>query len=232
MNRRNRPISRFRVSRYPAVLVVGLTHWFGHCVNPRMLDTLITLLEKFIKLGEVRESNQQRYIDRYVTPMYLVAETIYKDYSSTLRDLRRKIKRERKTLPLVLFLERRRYEQLPGRMKVRAILRTVPKRNWTHFEQGVLGLIHGCISDFDIHQSFYPVGRGDHTLYDVVRWIESKGETVLAPHRDELLAVVERQINGMDKAWEYVCAGYADLQRVTVPEIAIPSDYVYKRSGD
>ncbi|EEF63131.1 hypothetical protein [Pedosphaera parvula] len=197
-----------------------------------MLDTLTKLLEKFIKLGEVREANQQRYVDRYVTPLYSVAEAIYKDYSSTLRELRRKVKTGRKTMPLIQFLEQRRLEQLPARMKIRAVLRTIPKRNWTRFEQGVLGLIHGCLSDFDRHQSIYPIGHGDHTLYDMIRYIESRGEPELAPDRGRLLSAIERQIQGIDKAWEFVCVGYADLQRITVPDITVPKSYVYERSGD
>ena len=191
-----------------------------------MLDALVKLLGKFIKLGEVREANQQRYVDRYVTPMYSVAEAIYKDYSSTLRELHRKVKTGRKTMPLIQFLEQRRLEQLPGRMKIRAVLRTIPERNWTHFERGILGLIHGCLSDFDRNQSIYPIGQGDHTLYDMIRFIENSGEPELAPDRHRLLRAVERQIQGIDKAWEWVCAGYARLQRIAVPEITVPNTHV------
>ena len=52
-----------------------------------MIDSIVNLLEKLIKLGEVRTTNKRVYIDRYVTPLYSVAETVYKDYSSLLRDV-------------------------------------------------------------------------------------------------------------------------------------------------
>ena len=198
-----------------------------------MLDAILKLVEKFIKLGEVREANTQRYFDRYVAPLYVAAEAIYRDYSSLLRDVRQKIQTGRKRLPLIQFLEQRRLEQLPSRMKIRAILRKTSKRNWTQFEQGILGLVHGCLSDFDHYQSIYPVERSrDHTVYDVIRFIEQHGFEDLSRDRADLLQAVDHQIAGIDKAWEFVCAGYADLQSTTFSHISIPTSYVYNRSGD
>lgn len=124
-----------------------------------MLEAVLKLLEKLIKLGEVREANRQRYVDRYATPVYLAAEIIYRDYSSLLRDLRRRIRTGRRTLPLIRFVEQRRLDQLPSRIKIRAIMRRTPEGNWTRFEQGVLGLINGCLSDSDTYQSIHPIRR-------------------------------------------------------------------------
>lgn len=200
-----------------------------------MLEAALKLLEKLIKLGEVRETNRQRYVDRYATPVYLAAEVIYRDYSSILRDLRRRIRTGRKTLPLIQFVEQRRLDQLPSRIKIRAILHKTPEKNWTRFEQGVLGLINGCLSDSDTYQSIYPVRRsspGGHTLYDIIRQIEQRASQELAPVRSHLLTAVERQIAGIDEAWECACAGYADLQSTAIPSVSIPKAYVYKRTGD
>jgi hypothetical protein len=198
-----------------------------------MLDVILKLLDKFIKLGEVREANAQRYFDRYVTPLYLAAEIIYKDYSALLRDVRRRIETGRKTLPLIQFLERRRLKELPNRMKIRAILRKTPQRNWTWFEQGILGLIHGCVSDFDIYQSIYPLEhRKDHTVYNLIHFIEQKGYEDLALYRPSLLERVDHQIAGIDKAWEFVCQGYANLQSTTFSNLSVPRSFTYNRSGD
>jgi hypothetical protein len=203
-----------------------------------MLDTIVKLLEKLIKFGEVRETNKQRYVDRYVTPLYLAAETIYKDYSSLLRTLRRKIQTGRKTISLVTFLEQRRLDQLPTRVKIREILRRTPEKNWTRFEQGILGLINGCLSDSESHTSIYPVESGftglsgHHTVYDIARRIEYNETPDLAPVRSRLLEAVEIQIAGIDKAWEFVCAGYADLQRTTFSDLSVPAPYRYRREGD
>lgn len=197
-----------------------------------ILEAIIKLLEKFIKLGEVREANRQRYMDRYVTPLYHAAEVIYKDYSSLLRQVRRKVQTARKSLPLIQFVENRRLEQLPSRMKLRAILAKTPKKNWTKFEQGILGLIHGCLTENETHQSIYPIGHGDHTLYDIVRRIEYRGDQSLASNRERLLRAVDSQIAGIDEAWKFVCAGYADLQITTFDDLAVPKPYVYDRTGD
>jgi hypothetical protein len=139
----------------------------------------------------------------------------------------------RKTLPLIQLLERRRLKELASRMKIRAILRKTPTRNWTWFEQGILGLIHGCVSDFDHYQSIYSVEHSrDHTVYDVIRFIEEYGFEDLERDRSDLLKAVDRQIAGIDKSWEFVCAGYANLQSTTISNLSVPKSYVYNRSGD
>jgi hypothetical protein len=109
-----------------------------------------------------------------------------------------------------------------------------PEKNWTRFEQGILGLIHGCISDSDRYLSISPVVDAPlgHTVYDIIRRIEYHDHENLASLRHDLLRAIERQIAGLDKAWEFVCAGFADLQSTAIPDVAVPAKYVYKRSGD
>jgi hypothetical protein len=196
-----------------------------------MIDAILKLLEKLIKLGEVHMTNKQIYVDRYVTPLYSIAETVYKDYSSLLRDTRRKIQTGRKTIPLIQFLEQRRVDQLPTRLRIRAILRKTPRKNWTLFEQGILGLINGCISDSQSYLTIYPLQGGPrgHTVYDIIRRIESYDSDDLAMFRHHLLEAIDLQIDGLDKAWEFVCAGYADLQSTAIPDVGVPAKYVYKR---
>src|SRR5436190_17264037 len=131
-------MSQVCLPRHPAV-----AHFCLDRPSCRMIDSILKLLEKLIKLGEVRMANKQIYVDRYVTPLYSIAETVYKDYSSLLRDTRRKIQTGRKTIPLIQFIEQRRVDQLPTRLRIRAILRKTPRKNWTLLEQGILGLING-----------------------------------------------------------------------------------------
>jgi hypothetical protein len=51
----------------------------------------------------------------------------------------------------------------------------------------------------------------------------------LAMFRHHLLEAIDLQIDGLDKAWEFVCAGYADLQSTAIPDVGVPAKYVYKR---
>ncbi|HEX3989225.1 MAG TPA: hypothetical protein VHZ30_07320, partial [Verrucomicrobiae bacterium] len=135
-----------------------------------MISTVfLQLIEKLTKFAELREKTREKFVDRYVEPMYEDAQTIYQDYSGLLREIRMKIERAKKVGPLLKYLEEKRRVNLPTRTKIRALMnQRVTKKNLTRFEVGVLGLMSGSMTGLDEgHDSFAPLRRGDHTVMDI-----------------------------------------------------------------
>ena len=200
-----------------------------------MIDTIIKLLGSLTKFAEVREKNREKFIDRYVEPVYRDAEAIYKDYSELLRDVRDKAARNRKIKPILTYLEEKRLEHYAERKKVRALLITQMKKgNLTRFERGIWGLMMGSVTAFDEgHCSFDPIGRGDHTVLDVAKYFTEKGATDITTEiRSDMLLFVNSQIDGIEVAWTEVVEGYADLVSEGIPETRLPKKYKYQDESD
>lgn len=185
-----------------------------------MLDLFTKLLERLVQFAEVREKNREKFIDRFVTPLYQDAEIIYRDYSNLLRDIRKKTERAKRIAPLLKHMEDKRQIHLPTRTKVRALLRKrLEKKKLTRFEMGIFGLMTGSLTSLDEgHCSFEPLGYGDHTILDVAKRLSFRGEKTLTPYsRSQMLRYIDRQIKGIDSAWEEVVGGYAEFVTATIP---------------
>lgn len=190
-----------------------------------MIDSFTKLLSSLTKLVEAREKNKEKFVDRYVEPVYRDAESIYKDYSRLLREIRAKVKRGKKIAPILKYLEEKRQENLNTRTKVRALLKNrLDQKKLTRFERGIWGLMMGSVTAFDKgYCSFKPMFWGCHTILDIADYFSScRGEKYITPEiRRKMLGFVCRQISGIDYAWSEVVAGYADLRAVAIPNIGI-----------
>ncbi|HYF35970.1 MAG TPA: hypothetical protein VD994_11810, partial [Prosthecobacter sp.] len=95
-------------------------------------------------------------------------------------------------------------------------------------------LMSGCISQYSSHFDIYPIKShfGGHTVYDVIRWVERAGDYPMADRREDLLERVDMQIAGLNKAWEFVATGFAELQTIAIPEQTIPKSFLYRHEGD
>ena len=188
-----------------------------------MLDLFGQLISRFIQLAEIKTENRREYFDRYVEPTYQLAEAVYRDYIALLRDLELHIKREKSLEAIVRFLETRRLECLPIRMKLRAIMEE--RKRWepkNDFELGVWGLMYSSIGSFDVETR--PLLGGDHvdsghTILDVMNWIVLSGQQRVCPIRDELLRVVRKIESRLNLDWQLTVEGYARLQSLTIPKI-------------
>ena len=200
-----------------------------------MIDSFVRLLGTITKLGEVREKNREKFIDRYVEPVYSDAEAIYKDYIVLLRAVRDKVKRNKKINPILKFLDEKRQENLATRTKVRALLKNRTKEGTlTQFERGIWGLMMGSVTAFDDgHCSFYPIHNGDHTVLNVAKYLGGMDTTDINKKiRKDMLFFINRQIDGIELAWREVVEGYADLVSEGFPKTSLPKKYVYKHEGD
>ncbi len=203
-----------------------------------MVDLLLKLFEYLIKHSEIREKNRDKYIERYVDPIYEHAEAIYCDYSKLLRELKKKLQRAKKVGSLLRYLEERHMENFTVRTKTRALLRKRMERHAiTRFERGIWGLMFGSVSFFDYgYTSFGPMDDDimpEHTVLDLMERLICQGKSnINSDDRRLSLDFIQSQIRGIDAAWREVVAGYAELKNETIPENNIPTKYRYKYEGD
>ena len=189
-----------------------------------MLDLFIKLLDKLTEFAKVRSEDREKFIDRYVEPIYQDAETIYKDYSNLLRSIRSKVESEHKVEPILKYLEEKRQAHLPTRTKVRALLKKrLQEKEITQFERGIWGLMMGSVTAFDEgHYSLEPVSWGDHTLLDIANRMIKRGVKDITPsERLHMLDFIDRQICGINGAWKEVVDGYAELRSLAIPKFKI-----------
>ena len=203
-----------------------------------MIDTIVNVLSNLVKLAEVREKNREKYIERYVEPIYKDAEVIFRDYIGLMREVERKLRRARKVGLLLRFLEEKRQENLTVRTKTRAMLKIQMKEGFvTRFERGVWGLMMGSVSSFDKgYSSFGPIEeiRGDHTVLDIADYLANREGKIDIERIDRqfLLNQVQRQISGLEHAWQEVVAGYADLKSEIIPKTGISKKHRHKKGAN
>ena len=233
-----------------------------------MLDLFLKLIAQLTMFAQTGERNRRQYIDRYVQPVYKTTEEIYKDYCTFLRDLRGKIKRGKKCEPLIRYIETRRLEMLPARIQVRALLaKRLDEGAITGFEVGILGLMTGSLSTLETSyfrfslpyvavdpewnhrphiERFADLLEGhtgrflkDHTVLSILEQITDGGDTDFTRRRSDLLESVDKKIYAVNKAWEAVTIGYAELHSRTLPKQknkvqsqTSPQKWIYKHEGD
>jgi hypothetical protein len=192
-----------------------------------MLANILKLIDLFIKLRAVDKKTTKEYFEVYVEPTYELAELVYKDYLFLFDELESKVTSGRKTQPIVRFLEKRRLDNLPIRMKLRALVHARGIKQTNHFEVGILGLMYSTAGSFDsqtnpmksmLIQERIQYARGGHYLLDIINWIVLSGEDNLAPIRPRLLRLVRKIRSSIDYEWELTVKGYAELKEMIIPK--------------
>ena len=191
-----------------------------HFVAPRMITrlssrseaTIITIMPGLSDLellardvDRIRQRprlNNREYFDQYVQPAYDIAQRVYRDYSALLDELRERVTREDTCTPLIRYLEDRRREVQPDRVKIRAqINRRSSEGRVTRFEAGVLGLLGGAVPSVS-RPYFEPLDYseadeticpqlGRHTALDILRKLHARTNDDLGPIRAQVIAAVE-----------------------------------------
>ena len=136
-----------------------------------MIDLALTLADYLIKFLQKRDDTADEYFERYVTPAYEAAETVFSDYLTILTTLRERIIQREKPEELMNFLESERNRYLSRRMRLRAEIAsrfnaTRPMEELPMFEKGILGILLGGVATFgQEHRVNNPYfGYGNHTL--------------------------------------------------------------------
>ena len=198
-----------------------------------MLELLLKLIEQLTKLVGVREKNRQEYFKGYVQPTYEAAEAIYKDYRTLLRKLRKMLLLDQNTKPIIDFLEERREELLPIRDRLRALVVQRSKEGRvTRFEAGLLGMMTGVATDtnqtyfdtvfYDEDHGSIEQGPGGHTILDILRKLKEWDILDVSERREMIMGVVDNKIEVVERAWQNVVKGYAELQASALPGVKVP----------
>ena len=74
---------------------------------------------------------------------------------------------------------------------------------------------------------------GDHTLLDVTEHLADMGITEInQENRVQMLRFLNRQIDGLDIAWDEVVQGYANFVSEVIPKTPLAKKYSYKHERD
>ena len=182
------------------------------------VDLGITLIDKLVQLINSRQKNKERYFREYVEPMYYDAEAIMNDYTTLFGKLIADLKSKEDVHAITVWLEERRLQFLPLRIKVRALLRVLPGNNKASmdvFQKGIWGLMRGGMSlTEEGHTRMQDYGWGDHTVLDLLyHWYDLP----LDQTRERYIRNAKEQLASLQRAWEDVVKGYADLKKTVLP---------------
>lgn len=176
----------------------------------------LRLLDKFIELLNVRREGKQDYFDAVVEPMFEDAELIAKDYIALFGELITRLKEGHEVLEVIRWIEERRLELLPVRIKVRALMEEGGvEPSVDRFEQGILGLLKGGISLIEVgHAPLKEYGFGNHTVLDILKRCSNEP---LEGRRGLFLRLATAQLNCIQSAWKDAVKGYGELRRRAHP---------------
>jgi len=135
--------------------------------------------------------------------------------------------RDRKSKPIIDFLEKRREEFLPVRDRVRALVaQRIVEGRGTRFEAGVLGVMTGAVTATDrpyFNSIFYEQNgsivqwRIGHTVLDILKELKAGHIRDFSSSRQRLLKSVDQKMDAIERAWDNVVGGYAELQGCALP---------------
>jgi hypothetical protein len=205
-----------------------------------MLELLLKLIDQLRKLADKKEMDRQKYFDLYVRPAYEASKAIYTDYRSILLELRGLVDKADDPEPIVDFLEKRREALLPARDSLRALVALrIAEGRGTRFEAGVLGLMAGArtavdaryLDVLDYEEGGYIRARvGPHAVRDVVRIVKARRGDFLSS-KPEIRNAVDYELTAIERAWQYVVAGYVELQAENLPGPKVNRKEVLSRSA-
>ena len=184
-----------------------------------MIDAGIQIIDRLIQLATYKENKSKDYFNEFIAPLYSDTEKIAADYFKLFQELIHKIRDGEKEEALIRWLERRRIEHLPLRMKVKSLLRAdrsdylrqrFEKGSPDKFQDGIWKLMQGGIS---LVEPGYVSERGGHTILDVLyRFMYSDANASEEMRRNRYLQSAQYQMDYIMKAWEEVNEGYASLK--------------------
>lgn len=182
-----------------------------------MIETILSVIDRLIQLLSIKENLNEKQFENILKPLYEGAESIYRDYLKTFDDLETMIYNCVEEEKLIRFLEARRLEYLPVRMKVRAVLSKLRRSPRTglgkqdRFIEGIWYLMRGGIA---ISEPGYLVrlgtGKEGLTLLDILYIFLSMPSIEF--DREWGMHSVEYQLLCLHDAWQAIVEGYAEKQ--------------------
>jgi hypothetical protein len=184
-----------------------------------MIDAGVRVIDRLIQLIEKRHARREHYFISFVDPVFQDAEVIARDYIALFATLIAKLKCHDEDIShLIRWIEERRMELLPVRIKLRALLHQKDFFHWSQqgepsrdkFQRGVLGLMKGGLSlTEEGHAPMHEYGYSDHTVLDLL-YLWSLDPT--SRHRRRYLESAQAQLQALELAWRDAVEGYAELK--------------------
>src|SRR5687767_15024997 len=211
-----------------------------------MLEVALKLFDYLLQLLDKKEGHKDEYFDRYIEPMYKLAEDIYYDYLEIFTRISVKIQERTSLEELIKYLEEGRKRYLPLRMKLRAeINQRFPKVNITEssgrfltgavevafeglspFEKGILGILMGGIAPFEQGDNTISPYGGSHTLLDLMYKFTTYSVNDMPESRYQIIIDDQRRV--LEHAWADVVAGYAVYEALARPKLKSPKSKLGK----
>lgn len=183
-----------------------------------MIDVGLKVLDLLKDLLATREKNRAKVFQTFVEPMYRDAEEVFKNYLLLLQEVALRLERREPIPSVIRWLEEKRLERFPVRIKMRALLREydreplLPETGLSKFQKGVWGLMKGGLALFEEgHAPVREYGWQDHTVLDLMYyWVTLPASD---PRYERCLLATTQQAEAIRSAWQDVADGYAELKR-------------------
>jgi len=188
-----------------------------------MIDTAVKVIDRLIELVKAKGEARAKYFDEIIEPLYQETEEVFRDYVALFRELIRRLEKDESVPDIIRWLEDRRLDFLPVRMKIRAGLdRFTQYGTLLHGEEqdaflnGVWGVMKGALSlSEEGHTPMHEYGWGDHTVLDLL-YIWSRSP--VSVNRRRYLDNAHEQLASIERAWQDVVRGYyAHRDRLKLP---------------
>jgi hypothetical protein len=191
-----------------------------------MIDAAVRVADKLILLLTIRERNREKEFEKFVDPLFKDAELVVNDYFSLFRELLTRLGAATSTEDTIRWLEERRLEMLPVRMKLRAFLQTNGRvqareldQHRSQFERGLWGVMQGGLSLVEEgYVGLEEYGfRGHHTILDIVYELsglqhDQASDELQKDVNDRVATVAQIQLRSIEAAWKDATLGYAQLK--------------------
>ena len=188
----------------------------------------IAVISRLIQLLHIRERNREKYFNTQIEPLYRAAEIVARDYMSLFAEFVQRLETATTSKELLLWLERRRADYQPVRMKIRTLLddeafQKLSQKKSTaariRFAKGIWGLLKGTfLLGQDAAEGTYAhlseYGYGGHAILPLLQQMRRSDSTRDLDHkRESLLQFAKRQQVAIEAAWSDVLRAYAELKR-------------------
>jgi hypothetical protein len=200
-----------------------------------MIDLLLKLLEKLGQLAEYRSARQKRAFKEMAEPMFNELLEVHKDYIRIFTEARSLVETSPNAEPALQYLERKRMEFEPVRVKLRTMAQTVFHPSPTsemdaflnavanYFPVGDIFIGHGTASTTlirELRQQIFPVDFHKSVLVSI--WNEEmpgpgqKRRTASNPPKDDptrwATETIDRYVELLQQKWKGVCEAFATVK--------------------
>jgi len=179
-----------------------------------MFDAAVKIADKLIQLLSLRERNREKYFENFVEPLFHDAEIVFKDYIALITELIRRLNEEDDVSAVITWLEERRLELLPVRIKLRSMVARgigIRRDGIGHlFEHGIVCLMRGGLSI--VEEGYMPQDYSRLPVHTALDLLYGMSHQPLAAHRGMYIGQAEQQLEYLERAWRQVTDGYSELR--------------------